>query len=220
VTYSHLRTYASVPPLPHLTPASAPAYALAYLADAARTWRVKVPVLVFAASVAVGSGYYYSQFSHVAAYFSTQRITAYETSRYGFLGPYLRRGNEEYLLGSVWDSEMVYDNNSRIAWWQFFDDTYVKYPVPGRGGDAHGQAQGLICGSTGQPPASDPHCMYLEGLPAYVAAIRAHWFALITLDGNHGLYTDTEILKTVKSTPGYVLLTRHGGAPTFIYAPD
>lgn len=196
------------------------AYALAHLADAARAWRVKVPVLILAVGVVIGSGYYYSQFSRVAAYFSTQRLAAYETSRYGFLGPYLRRGNEEYLLGSVWDSEMVYDNNSKIAWWQFFDDTYVKYPIPGRGGDSHGQAQGLSCGSTGEPPASDPHCMYLEGLPAYVAGIRAHWFALVTLDGNHGLYTDKVILETVKSTPGYILLTRHGGAPTYIYAQD
>ena len=196
------------------------AYALAYIAEAARSWRVKIPVVVVAAGVAGWCGYYYSQPAHVTAYFSTKPLAAYERSMYGFLGPYLKRGNDEYLLGSVWDSEMVYGNNSSIAWWQFFDDTYVKYPIPGRGGDAHGQAQGLICGGGGQPPATDPHCIYLEGVPAYVAAIRAHWFALITLDGNHGLWSDAMILATVKSTPGYVLLTMHGGAPTFIYAPD
>lgn len=196
------------------------AYALAYLADVTRTWRMKIPVLVFAAVVTVVSGYHYSQPSQLDSYFSLQKLAAYESSTYKFLGPYLERGNEEYLLASKWDAEMVYDNRSSVGWWQFFDDTYLKYPIPGRGGDSHGQVRGLACGDPGQPPPTDSHCMYLEGNPAYVTAIRAHWFALVTLDGDRGLWTDDLILATVKSTPGYVLLSMHGGAPTYIYAPD
>jgi hypothetical protein len=196
------------------------AYALAYLADVVRTWWRKIPVLVFATIVTVVSGYHYSQPSQLDTYFSLQTLSAYKNSTYKFLGPYLKRGNEEYLLASKWDAEMVYDNSSSVGWWQFFDDTYLKYPIPGRGGDSHGQAQGLACGDPGQPPPADPHCMYLEGNPAYEAAIRAHWFALVTLDGDRGLWTDGLILATVKSTPGYVLLSMHGGAPTYIYAPD
>jgi hypothetical protein len=109
---------------------------------------------------------------------------------------------------------------SRIAWWQYFDDIYVKYPVPGRGGDAHGQVPGLACGGSGQPPATAPGCVYLEGAAGYTAAVRAHWFALVTLDGNHGLDTDTAIRAAVRSVPGYVQVSDQGGAPTFVYAPD
>jgi hypothetical protein len=196
------------------------AYALAYLADVARSWRTRTPVLIFAAAITAVSGYHYSQLSQLDSYFSLQTLTAYDNSTYKFIGPYLTRGNEEYLLASKLDSEMVYDNSSAVGWWQFFDDTYLKYPIPGRGGDSHGQTQGLACGNPGQPPLTDPHCMYIEGNDAYVTAIRAHWFAVVTLDGNRGLYTDQLILATVKSTPGYVLLSTQGGAPSYIYAPD
>ena len=88
------------------------AYALAYLADVARTWRMKIPVLAFAAIVTVVSGYHYSQPSQLDTYFSLQTLSAYENSTYTFLGPYLKRGNEEYILASKLDAEMVYDNSS------------------------------------------------------------------------------------------------------------
>jgi hypothetical protein len=65
-----------------------------------------------------------------------------------------------------------------------------------------------------------PGCVYLEGAAGYAAAIRAHWFALVTLDGNHGLGTDAAILAAVRSVPGYVQVSDQGGAPTFIYTPD
>jgi len=195
------------------------AYLLARLADTVRRWRVKIPVLVVAAVAAGWCGWYYSQPANFTDYFSTQPLASYQQEQYGFLRPYLT-GAGEFLLGSINASNMVYDNHSSIEWWQFFDDTYIKYPIPDRGGDPRGQAQGLVCGGAGQPPASDPRCMYLEAAAGYNAAIRAHWFGLITLVDNHQLSYDNTILAAVKSTPGYVLLTTQGGAPTYIYAPD
>ena len=45
-------------------------------------------------------------------------------------------------------------------------------------------------------------------------------FTLITMVGEHGTALDTAIEQAVEDTPGYVLLTRVGGQPTWIYAPD
>src|SRR5260370_27157667 len=80
--------------------------------------------------------------------------------------------------------------------------------------DSHGQTPGLAC------LRLEPDCMYLEGIAGYQAAIRAHWFALISMIGNHGTAQDAAIRSAVGSTPGYVLLTTLGGAPTWIYPPD
>jgi hypothetical protein len=190
------------------------AYALAHL-----TARCKgaAKTLVFAAAAAtVGlSGWHYSQPSDLSGYFSAVPLTSYHP--YTFLAPYVRPGSQEYLLGSKYSAEMA--EESGIAWWQYFDDIYIKYPVPGRGGDAHGQVPGLACGGSGQPPVTAPGCVYLEGVAGYTAAIRAHWFALITLDGDHGLGADVAILHAVRSVPGYVQVSEQGGAPTFAYAP-
>jgi hypothetical protein len=64
--------------------------------------------------------------------------------------------------------------------------------------------------------------MYLEGAAGYRAAIQAHWFTLISMIGNHGVAQDKAIDQAVEDTGGYVLLTRVGGQPTWIYArlPD
>jgi hypothetical protein len=192
------------------------AYALAHLTGLTRARAAKA--LVFAAAVATAAlnGWYYSQPSDLSGYFSAVPLASYHP--YAFLAPYLRPGGQEYLLGSKYSAEMA--EESGIAWWQYFDDIYVKYPVPGRGGDTHGQASGATCGGSGQPPVTAPGCVYLEGTAGYTAAIRAHWFALVTLDGNHGLSADAAILAAVRSVPGYVQVSDVGDAPTFIYAPD
>jgi hypothetical protein len=192
------------------------AYALAHLTALARGRAVQALVFAAAAAVAGLSGWHYSQPSDLSGYFSTVSLDSYRP--YAFLAPYLGHGGQEYLLGSKYSAEMA--EESRIAWWQYFDDIYVKYPVPGRGGDAHGQVPGLACGGSGQPPATAPGCVYLEGAAGYTAAIRAHWFALVTLDGNHGLDTDAAIRAAVKAVAGYVQVSDQGGAPTFVYAPD
>jgi Dolichyl-phosphate-mannose-protein mannosyltransferase len=198
----------------------AAAYALAHAADAVRRWRAKIPVLSIAAAAAGCCCYYYSQPASFSSYFRTTPMATYQAETYSYLAPYLKPGNNEYLLASMDDFAMVYDNHLRLHWWQFFDDTYVKYPIPGRGGDAHDLVQGVACGGAGLPPATDPRCMYLEGSAGYLAAIRAHWFALVTLARDHGLSNDKVILAAVRSTPGYVQIFDRGGAPTFIYAPD
>lgn len=198
----------------------AAAYGLASIADATRNWQVKVPVLIIAAAATGLSGYHYSQLSNMRTYFSTQTLTNYQKTTWSFLTPYLKPGNSEYLLASKDETVMVYDDHVPLHWWQLSEDTYIRYPIPGRGGDVYGHATGLVCGDAPLTSAANPHCMYLEGLAAYRTAIRAHWFALVTLIHDHGLGSDAVILAAVKSTPGYVQISDHGGAPTFIYAPD
>ena len=192
------------------------AYALAHLTALAGGRAVKVLLFAVAAATAGLSGWHYSQPSDLSGYFSAVPLASYHP--YAFLDPYLRPDNQEYLLGSKYSAEMA--EEAGIAWWQYSDDIYVKYPVPGRDGDAHGQASGLACGGSGQPPVTAPGCVYLEGTAGYTAAIRAHWFALVTLDGNHGLDADVAILAAVRSVPGYAQISDQGGAPTFIYVPD
>jgi hypothetical protein len=177
--------------------------------------------VIVIAAVAVGvCGYHYSQGSAFRGYFYYNPVTAYEQRNYDFLSPYLQRGNGEYLLASEYSYSIVYDDHLNIAWWQFFEDTYIQYPIPGRGGDTHGEVRGPVCGGVGELPASDPRCIYLNGAAGYRAAIRAHWFALVTLVQSHGINVDKTIIAAVRSTPGYVQISDHGGAPTFIYAPD
>jgi hypothetical protein len=97
------------------------------------------------------------------------------------------------------------------AWFTCIAAGYVLSGLAGR--DPHGQVLGRAC------LAIRPHCMYLEGVAGYRAAIHAHWFTLITMIGNHELAQDAAIERAVEDTPGYVLLTRVGGQPTWIYAP-
>jgi len=198
----------------------AAAYGLASIADATRNWQVKVPVLVIAAVATGLSGYHYSQLSNMRTYFSTQTLADYQKTTWSFLTPYLKPGNSEYLLASKDETTIVYDDHVPLHWWQLSEDTYIRYPIPGRGGDVYGHATGLVCGEPPLASPADPHCMYLEGLTAYLTAIHAHWFALVTMIHDHGLGSDAVILAAVKSTPGYVQISDRGGAPTFIYAPD
>ena len=51
------------------------------------------------------------------------------------------------------------------------------------------------------------------------AAIHAHFFAVISMLGEHDSKQDQEIMSIVKHTPGYVPRTGVGGAPTWVYAP-
>ena len=197
----------------------AAAYGLASIADATRNWQVKAPVLAIAAVATGLSGYHYSQLSNMHVYFGRETLTEYQTT-WTFLAPYLKPGDAEYLLASKDETTMVYGDHVPLHWWQLTEDTYIKYPIPGRGGDVYGHATGLVCGDAPLPSPANPHCMYLEGLSAYSTAIHAHWFALVTMVHDHGLGSDAVILAAVKSTPGYVQISDQDGAPTFIYAPD
>lgn len=132
---------------------------------------------------------------------------------FGTMKPYLDYPGGRFLVGGVVEEQLPYTDHITIPWYDYVNDVYVKYPIPGRGGDATGQVRGLACTSL------KPGCTYLEGGSGYQAAIHAGWFTLISLVGNHGIALDTVIIQAVEQTPGYVLLTRVGGAPTWIYAP-
>jgi hypothetical protein len=127
--------------------------------------------------------------------------------------PYLKYPGGRFLVGGVVEDQLPYADHITIPWYDYVNDVYIKYPIPGRGGDVTGQVRGLACTSL------QPGCTYLEGESGYQAAIHAGWFTLISLVGNHGIALDTVIIQAVEQTPGYVLLTRAGGAPTWIYAP-
>lgn len=133
---------------------------------------------------------------------------------YELLKPFLELPSGKFLIGGLDNEEIVYTDQVNIPWYRLYDDVYLKYPIPGRGGDSHGERMGLICASV------RPGCMYLEGPAAYIAAIHAHWFAMISMVGGHKDNLDVVIQQAVRDTPGYVLLTHLNGAPTWIYAPD
>jgi hypothetical protein len=118
-----------------------------------------------------------------------------------------------YLIGSRMDHVIAYDYHLPIPWWRLFDDDYVKYPIPGRGGNASGSTPGQVCTSLA------PGCVYLRGPEGARAAIGAHWFAVISFIGQHYLPIDRVELETVRTTPGYLLVSTAGG-PTYIYVPD
>jgi hypothetical protein len=100
-----------------------------------------------------------------------------------------------------------------VPWWRVTTDSYVKYPIPGRGGNASGSVPGRVC----NVPAAG--CVYLQGPEAARVAIRAHWFAVVSFIGENHLPIDNLELDTVSTTPGYLLISTAGG-PTYIYVPD
>jgi hypothetical protein len=129
------------------------------------------------------------------------------------LRPYLSLPGGRFLIGGLANEQLVYLDSLDIRWYQLSDDLYIKYPIPGRGGDSHGQARGPVCW---HPQRG---CMYLEGIAGYRAAIAGHWFDLICMWGGHGTRQDAQIEQAVERTPGYVLISIVAGAPTWIYAP-
>ena len=129
------------------------------------------------------------------------------------LRPYLHLPDGRFLVGGLATDQLVYLGKATIPWFQLSDDLYIKYPIPGRGGDTHGQVLGRACFHVG------PGCMYLEGVAGYRAAIHAHYFDLITMWGGHHIRQDALIEQAVEDTPGYVLIAIVAGAPTWIYAP-
>jgi hypothetical protein len=128
--------------------------------------------------------------------------------------PYLQvNSSDQYLMGGQLNEGILYNFHLPIPWRRVSTDNYIKYPVPGRGGNASGSVPGRVCNA----PA--PGCMYLQGPEGARAAIHAHWFAVISFIGQNHLPIDTVELDTVRTTPGYILVSTVGG-PTYIYAHD
>jgi hypothetical protein len=128
------------------------------------------------------------------------------------LRPYIQ-GDRRYLLSGNYDYSIIYNDHADPNWWNLWDDNYIKYPIPGRGGDWHGIARGRACSKV------LPGCMYLDGDNGFIAAIRAHAFAVISVT-RFEFSQDFAIRDAAEHTPGYVLLTTSGGGPTWIYAKD
>jgi Dolichyl-phosphate-mannose-protein mannosyltransferase len=118
---------------------------------------------------------------------------------YAKIKPYLQLHGARYLISGQSGFQTLYVEHADIPWFDFVDDYYIKYPIPGRGGDSHGQVRGHACHHL------LPHCVYLMGTNGYQAAIRAHYFAFITITGIR-FATDKAILQAVAHTPGYVHL--------------
>lgn len=187
----------------------AASYAFAYIQNTARSDRMRQVAAGVAGMAVILSGAYYS-LRAVATYEAagdTTYLSAYSALRLYF------NSSGRYLLGGLADDQMLYTEHLSVPWYAYFDDVYIKYPIPGRGGDSHGQIPGRAC----LVPRAD--CMYLEGAAGYHAAIRAHWFTMISMIGSHGTSQDKVIEQAVSQTPGYVRLTTIGGEPTWIYAP-
>jgi hypothetical protein len=173
--------------------------------------RPRFVAALIALALIVASGYTYSR-NAVATYQATaDTATAVE---FASLKPYLGLNTGRYLIGGLVDNDLIYTDQVPVPWFRLVDDNYIKYPIPGRGGDSHGQTLGPACSTLG------PHCMYLEGVAGYRAAIRAHWFALISMIGEHYTAQDEKIEYFASHTPGYIRLWQLPGPPTWVYAPD
>lgn len=193
-------------------------YVLAFGIQATRQIPLKIAVAAAAAAVVVVSMAYYSVGPKG---FTARAGSGYNTSNvptlpplYPVIAPYMEHGGRFLLAGSDL-YELIYNEHISVHWWNLTDDNYIKYPIPGRGGDIHDQARGLTC------TAVRPGCMYLTGAAAYRAAISAHVFKVvsITRPPDQRLATDWTIINTVRATPGYVQLTDLDGGPTWVYAP-
>ena len=141
-------------------------------------------------------------------------VLASVTANFGILKPYLA-SDQRYLLSGNTDYAIIYNDHDGVPWWNLTDDAYIKYPIPGRGGNWHGTTRGLTCTKL------LPRCQYLVGDAGYVAAIKAHAFAVISITRTGaGVPPDGVIEHAAEDTPGYVLLTTQGNGPTWIYYPD
>jgi Dolichyl-phosphate-mannose-protein mannosyltransferase len=128
--------------------------------------------------------------------------------------PYLKvDSTNRYLIGGKINDVILYDYHLAIPWQRDYDDNFIKYPIPGRGGDASGSVSGLACTSL------EPRCVYLVGVAGAQAAIHAHWFAVVSFLGQNHLSIDNVELEAVRMTPGYKLVSTVGG-DTYIYVPD
>jgi len=184
-------------------------YAFARGAELVRAWYKRTGyVILAAASVLVALHVYVS-------HPTSANSDSYNVSVINSVAPYLHApAGSRYLLSNEYCEATPYNLHLALPWQFCTDDDYIKYPVPGRGGDGSGTVPGLTC------LAPKPRCVYLEGPAGFVAAIHAHWFAVVSLAGRpNRLPIDAVELGAVRSTPGYELASMVGG-PTYIYAPD
>lgn len=188
-------------------------YVLTYVSRLTHQHVAKWVTGLIACSVIGGAGVYYWATAHVIDRASGAQVThSLEMDAIG--SSYISKPGARLLISGGF-AQMIYTDHVNVPWWNLADDNYIKYPIPGRGGDAHGVRPGRACQRV------LPGCMYLEGPQAYATAIRAHWFAFVSLYGRgQAIPQDGIIRSAVERTRGYVMLTRLGNAPTWIYLPD
>lgn len=160
--------------------------------------------------VVAASGFHYSQTARSTYEAGGSETTLQVASQ---LRPYLGLPHGRFLIGGLANEQIVFIDGLGLHWYQLGDDLYIKYPIPGRGGDSHGQVLGPACFRL------RPGCMYLEGVAGYRAAIHAHWFDVISMWGGHGIKQDAQIEQAVENTPGYRPIAIVAGTTTWIYAP-
>jgi hypothetical protein len=186
--------------------AQAAGYALSRIAELARKWYAKAILVVPAIISVLVTLHLYSNQTPI-----DPGLDMYGTN---IIVPYLEVDSTyRYLIGGKINDSIMYDYHLAIPWQRDFDDNYVKYPIPGRDGDESGAVRGLTCTRLA------PGCIYLGGTAGAQAAIRAHWFAVVSFLGQNYLPIDKVELEAVRSTPGYRLISIAGGQ-TYIYAPD
>ena len=181
-------------------------YLLARPIQLSHLWYVRVIGIMPAAISIIASLYLYSNLTPIDS----------SPDMYGtnLVVPYLQADSaDRYLIGGKLNDVIMYDYHLAIPWQRDFDDNYVKYPIPGRSGDASGSVRGLACTSLA------PRCVYLIGNAGAQAAIRAHWFAVVSFLGQNYLPIDQVELNAVRTTPGYKLISTAGGR-TYVYTPD
>jgi hypothetical protein len=173
---------------------------------------VKAALATLAVACIILTGVHYEKQGRA---FSLRQEGGIDLAGYAQIKPYMQLPGARYLISGEAGFQMLYVEHVSIPWFDFVDDYYIKYPIPGRGGDSHGQTRGRACQHL------LPHCMYLMGANGYRAAIRAHYFSFVTITGVR-FQTDKAILWALSHTPGYVHLTSRDMAyvgSVWIYAP-
>jgi 4-amino-4-deoxy-L-arabinose transferase-like glycosyltransferase len=166
-------------------------YALARFAELARSWLVRIPLIVLAISgVAVVAALYSSQST---AFFASPGSVM---PRVAAIQPYVKPGPQHYLLSYV--TPLTYYLRPSLSWTQVVEHNYIKYPVPGRPGT-------FLEGAPGFRAAIEHHWF---AVISFSSASINPWDAWEQLEIN-----------VVRTTPGYILVSTADG-PTYIYAPD
>lgn len=111
------------------------------------------------------------------------------------LTPYIHPGRQHYLISYYTD--VIYYLRQSPGWRQITGQDNIDYPVPGHPG------------------------RFLSGRLGFEAAIRNHWFAVVSIPAGQAHGPDAwerMALAQVRMTPGYVLVSRIGGL-IYVYRP-
>lgn len=166
-------------------------YALARFAELARSWLVRIPLIVVAISGVVV----------VAALYSSQSIAFFASPgpvmpRVAAIQPYVKPGTQHYLLSYA--TPLTYYLRPSLSWTQVVEHNYIMYPLPGHPGT-------FLEGASGFRAAISHHWF---AVISFASPSIYPWDAWEQLE-----------LNAVRSTSGYILISTADGL-TYIYAPE